>query len=198
MEIREILVGTNAPAIQACTGSQRPPAFRYSWVSGIERGAFGTCYYSSQSLFRQPSDDQWTFAPPSGQEYLVTQILRIAIQQQGCPPYGDGRYVVANEVSEGLFVRLAEFWMQIVSSEEAFDKATAPLSYLRQDQKFQSFRDFLTRQSSAPHRPVLRQIELHSPNDGLPYYALTTDGWSLLVDLADDGIIVIGFGVRSD
>jgi len=196
-EIRNILSSSKAAAIEACVGA-RQSSIRYSWISAHERGPFGICFYRTRALFQHTPAGPWTFTPPAGQEYLATQALYMAVEQGECPSFGDERYVVANEISVGLFINLTAFWKKISMSDSALVAALAPIAQL-DDNEFRKFMAAMREQRlDAP--PKLRQVSLWVSGN-LPFYSLEitsrSDAWGLIVDMAMGGeVVVVGFGRR--
>ena len=140
------------------------------------------------------------YDPPKGREYLATSptAFMALAEKSECPPQRSPQYVKVSNISEGTFVKLMRFWNDLTSSSQSFAQATARIAYMLSDSDgYLKARAAVSKNSASPL--ALGLIFLDSGFQRPPYFYLTGAGaqWSVIVDIADDKVAILGFGTST-
>jgi len=182
--------GSNA-ALRVCSAIDDPDDRYFDYVSAPLRGDFGVCQVVEQRLYKR--EDGWFSSPASGQTYYGGPTVYMMLAEGDCPRQDDKRYLVTNEVSEGIFAALVGFWKELSSANEQ-DVLFAKIDpVLRSDTDFQDFENAI--RQGAKFKLVnimLDSAYAHRPR----HYALMLEGTPknrmLHVDVTGKGVGVLG------
>lgn len=89
----------------------------------------GISYFYLTQVFKAENDeDRWEFIPPVNSLYSATRMVYMCPDSEECLRHDDKRFVQTEGISVGVFRKFDACWNKILSSEDAFNKASEHLS----------------------------------------------------------------------
>lgn len=197
-EARNILALVPGSAARVCSVPGEPGSEAYWLISPAIRGAFGVCQFTERLVFKDGK--AWTYIPPVDEPYLASRRVLIMISDETCARQDDPRYILANDVSEGVFVAVVQLWDRISSGENIDALLGNMPPEVRFSAEFRSFESAVKNGAAGRSAISLSRISRYdpAPETVTAHYALDVDGssasWLLIVDFASDGLQILGIG----
>ncbi len=109
------LLEKNTNGLYVCT-KKNDEIVRYYSLSPVWRGVHDVCGYGRSAPVY-----------PQGTRHLKfsSQVFMASVKSDACPPPDDSRYILADSVSEDMFVRILDFFAYLKRSPKAFDESLA-------------------------------------------------------------------------
>lgn len=205
---REILHVTSASAVEICRPPEGTGEERFFRLSETKRGPIGACYFLKTQIFWGKDHSgtlTWTSKEPGGESYQSEPVVHMLKYDGVCPRSNHLGYIPVSHVSEGSFLALWNFWERF-STAEGFEEFIRHLDLrARRSSTIQDLESALKNTTQARPRIRLSTMSLEtyftnrvreSPtvHYHLGVYGADGKGWSLIVDLAEQGPVLIGFG----
>jgi hypothetical protein len=163
--------------IRSCTrsGSPHPPDYALVWLPEKRLA----CAYNSQLIFRHVLDDakvEWTSKLPRWPHSHVGGQTFMSAAPEPCPDPDHESYILTDNISDGLFLKLHAFAQSLLKDRQKFAEAL---------------------HNPIPPNPSIESIRFHQPRGG---YSITffnrLDVFAMrpgvLVDFEDGDIVVVG------
>lgn len=192
-EAQELLRQDSRAALQACSVAGDPDTSYFMLVSAPLHHPFGICQITARRVFKE--EGGWTHTPPPGKPYLDHRSVSMMVAEEDCPRQDDPRYVVTNDVSPGVFLAAVRFWEKLSSASNPEILAQVTFPAARASTIFRDFEnEFSLWRSFRLVSVSFSSADAHS----LAYYHLDLEGtptnWTLLFDIVDEGLVVVGIG----
>lgn len=180
-------------ALKVCSNPFVEDSTTFAHVFAPLRHPFGVCQMIERQLFKD--GETWTYTPPQGESDLGGRLVSMMISEGDCPRQDDSRYIGTNDVSPGVFLASVRFWKEL-SSRDGHDALIAAVyPAVRSGPMFQDFEREIRRGAEFE----LVGVSFVPADESTPaFYKMDLEGtrtnWALLVDVMDDGLVVVGIG----
>ena len=192
-EARELLEPDSHTALRTCSNQGDPESRTVARVSAPLRHPLGVCQIIEHQLFKDKGT--WTYHPPPGKSHLGGLAVSMMVSEGDCPRQDDPRYIGTDDVSAGVFLAAVRFWKELSSrdGQDALFAGVYPV--VRSGSMFQDFESEIRRGAEFE----LVSVSFVPADERTPaFYRMDMEGtltnWALLVDVADDGLVVVGIG----
>ncbi|WP_193369047.1 hypothetical protein [Pelagibius marinus] len=186
-EIREIFAQNPNIPVRACALPGDWANATYRLILPPFRGDLGVCQYVTSPVVRE--NGAWTYRPSSDRLTVQRDTVRMMASEEECPSYTDRRYVVTNDISEGLFMAAMRFWERM-SSGDTVDASIAS-SEVQSTPGFKTLMAALETDRQKQHSWKPASISRFAPDpirEPIHYSIqvnVSKQGWLLIVDFID-------------
>lgn len=193
-EIREIFAQNPNILVRACARPGDWASARYRLILPPARGDLGVCHYVTSPIFRE--NGAWTHNPSSVPLHAQRDTVLMMASEGECPSYTDPRYIVTNDITEGVFMAAIRLWERI-SSGASLDISIAS-SAVQSTPEFKRLMAALETDRQRQHSWKPASISRFAPDPirkPIHYSILVNvskEGWRLTVDFIDGDLRLLG------
>ncbi len=193
-EIRELFVQNPNIPVWACVPPGGWANATYRLILPPARGDLGVCQYVASPIFRE--NGAWTHRPPSPRFERQRDTVYMMASEEECPSYTDPRYIITNDITEGVFMAAIRLWERI-SSGASLDISSAS-SEVQSTPEFKRLMAALETDRQRQHSWKPASISRFAPDPIRKpiHYSIqvnvSKEGWLLTVDFIDGDLRLLG------